>query len=388
MKPDFQLNDHEIYMDNAATTAVAEEVLDAMKPYFEEKYGNPETVYQLGRDAKCAVSTARASISDIIKCQPEELFFTSGGTEANNWAIKMAGTSLPDQGVMVSSIEHASVLKSAKYRCRNVPYFEIPVDSYGVVDLVVMENELKTRKYALVSVQYANNEIGTIQPIAKISELCKEHGVYFHCDAVQAFGKVKFDVDDVGADLISLSSHKIHGPMGMGALYVKQGTILEPLLHGGGQEGGMRSGTLAVPEIVGFGKAAEMSIDSIKTDMPRLMKLSEDLANQICLSFKAKRNGHSTQRLPNIVNVTIPGMETSVVCGIMCSKFGTCLSAGAACSTAKRQSHVLEAIGHDAKDALSTLRFSLSRYNTAEEITMVFCRLQAAGNQAESRSLI
>ena len=365
--------------------------MDAMRPYLEEKYGNPETVYQLGRDAKCAVDTARASISDIIKCQPSELFFTSGGTEANNWAIKgfLQRVDKPGKdGILVSAIEHASVLESAKWWGRDADYHEVPVDQFGVINLDDLELQLKTGKYSLVSVQYANNEIGTIQPVAKIAELCKKYAAIFHCDAVQAFGKVKFDVDDVGADMISFSSHKIHGPMGIGALYVKQGTNLEPLMHGGGQEGGMRSGTLAVPEIVGFGKAAEMSVDAIRTDMPRLMKLSETLAGQLCLSFKAKRNGHTTQRLPNIVNVTIPGMETSVVCGIMCSKFGACISAGAACSTAKRQSHVLSAIGHDAKDSLSTLRFSLSRYNTAEEVTMVFCRLQAAKNQSETRSLI
>ena len=386
MKPDFQLRDNEIYMDNAATTAVAEEVMDAMRPYFEEQYGNPETVYQLGRDAKKAVESSRASIADIIKCQPSELFFTSGGTEANNWAIK--GISLGMKGIMVSAIEHASVIQSAKWACKNAPYFEIPVDKFGVVNLDAMENELKTGRYAIVSIQYANNEIGTIQPVAKIAELCKQYGSVFHCDAVQAFGKVKFDVDDVGADMISLSSHKIHGPMGMGALYVKQGTILEPLMHGGGQEGGMRSGTLAVPEIVGFGKASELAVDVMSKEMPRLMSLTETLASQICLDFKAKRNGHPTNRLPNIVNVTIPGMETSMVCGLMCSKYGACLSAGAACSTAKRQSHVLAAIGHEAKDALSTLRISLSRYNTSGEVTTVFCRLQAARHEAASRSLL
>jgi len=176
-----------IYLDHAATTPVREEVLDAMKPYFEEKYGNPETIYQLGRDSKRAVETARASISDIIKCQPSELFFTSGGTESNNWAIKMAGKGLPAEGVMVSAIEHSSVINSAKYRARNVPYFEVPVDRFGVIDLNAMESELKSLKYVVVSVQYANNEIGTIQPVAQISELCKKYGAIFHCDAVQAF---------------------------------------------------------------------------------------------------------------------------------------------------------------------------------------------------------
>ena len=387
MKPDFQLKDREIYMDNAATTAVAEEVIDAMNPYLDEKYGNSETVYQLGRNSRQAVETTRASLSDIIKCHPSELFFTSGGTESNNWAIK--GLARQNGGVMVSAIEHASVIEPAKFIGRDAPYWEIPVDSFGIIDLEAMETELKSGKYNLVSVQYANNEIGTIQPVAKIAELCKKYKVIFHCDAVQAFGKVKFDVDDVGADMISFSAHKIHGPMGMGALYIRKDlqADVEPLLHGGGQENGMRSGTLAVPEIVGFGKAAELAVEAL-FDMPRLMRMTDTFANQVCMSFKAKRNGHPTQRLPNIVSVTIPGMETSVVCGIMCSKFGTCLSAGAACSTSKRQSHVLAAIGQGPKDALSTLRISLSRYNTDDEMKVVFCRLQTANMEANKRSLL
>jgi len=388
MKPNFQLMDSEIYLDNAATTALADEVVEAMRPYFEERYGNPETVYRLGREAKKAVEDSRASIADILKCKPEEIFFTSGGTEANNWAVKMAGIGLPIEGVMVSAVEHSSVLAPAKWRTRDAPYFEVPVDKFGVVDVEALENELKTLKYVLVSIQCANNEIGTLQPVGAIAESCHRYGVLFHCDAVQAFGKIDFDVDDVGADLISLSAHKIHGPMGMGALYVKQGTILEPLIHGGGQEGGMRSGTLAVPEIVGFGKAAELAQEAMSREMPRLMNLTEWLVGQLVLDFKAKRNGHPTLRLPNIVSVTIPGMETEVVCGIMCSKYGSCLSAGAACSTAKRVSHVLGAIGMNPSDVLSTLRISLSRYTKDEDVRVAFGRIQTARNEARIWSLL
>lgn len=395
MKPDFQWRDTEIYMDNAATTALAEEVVETMRPYFEEKYGNPETVHRLGREAHAAVEASRESISDILKCKPEELFFTSGGTEANNWAVKGTVPSYSVEGIIVSSVEHASVIQPAKMMMRSSPgrYFEIPVDGMGVVDLDALESKLKDGisgkgNWYLVSVQYANNEIGTIQPVAKIAELCRKYKVVFHCDAVQAFGKVPFDVDDVGADLISLSAHKIHGPMGMGALYVRTGTNIEPLLHGGGQERGMRSGTLAVPEIVGFAKAAELAMEAMPKQMPRLMKITEWMAGQLCLYFNAKRNGHPTVRLPNILNVTIPGMESGVVCGVMCSKFKTCMSAGAACSTAKRKSHVLEAIGRDPKDILSTLRISMSRYNTDEEAKIAFGWLQAAKKEAEGRSLI
>ena len=389
MKLDFQLQDVEVYFDNAATTALDEGVVDAMRPYFEERYGNPETVYRLGREAKDAVERSRATIADVLKCKPEEIYFTSGGTEANNWAIKSTYFApVGGVGIIVSAIEHASVLESAKCRGFDAPYCEIPVDKFGLIDLTLLELELATKKYALVSIQYANNEIGTVQPVAKIAELCKKYDAVFHCDAVQAFGKIAFDVDDVGADLISLSAHKIHGPMGMGALYIKRGTNIEPLLHGGGQERGMRSGTLAVPEIVGFGKAVELAIDALPSHMPRLSAAVEGLAAQICQIFGAKRNGHPTLRLPNILNVTLPGVETEVLCGVMCSKYGTCMSAGAACSTTKRESHVLKAIGIDPKEVLSTLRISLSRFNTDKQVQAAFAQLQAAKRESGLRSLI
>lgn len=399
MKPDFGLKDNEIYLDNAATTVVAEEVLDAMRPYFEERYGNPETVYRLGREASEAVEASRATIADIIKCSPEELFFTSGGTEANNWAIKGIDRNGED-GIAVSAIEHASVLEPARFRENEGehghPITILPVDEFGVVNLAALEELLSKRHTALVSIQYANNEIGTVQPVEQIAELCRKYPAnrgswgktIFHCDAVQALGKLDFDVDDIGADLISFSAHKIHGPMGMGALYIRKGTELEPLLHGGGQERGMRSGTLAVPEIVGFAKAVELAEVARSKEMPRLTAITDWLAQQLCQSFGAQRNGHPTQRLPNIVNVTIPGMETEVVCGIMCAKFRTCLSAGAACSTSKRTSHVLEAIGRKPADMLSSFRFSLSRFTTDSEVRVAFFRLQAAQIEAQKRSLL
>jgi cysteine desulfurase len=385
MKPDFEFREVEIYLDNAATTLIDPEVVEVMRPYLEERFGNPETVYRLGREANTAVKDSRAVISDIIKCKPEELFFTSGGTESNNWAIKGV---LEPRGVIVSSVEHASVLEPANWVSRDLPLFKVPVDEYGIVDLEALKSALKNGNYGLVSIQYANNEIGTLQPVREIADLCQDYGVLFHCDAVQAFGKIDFDVEDIGADMISFSAHKLHGPMGIGALYVKGGTEVGPLLHGGGQEYGMRSGTLAVPEIVGFAKAAEVAIAAIPEQMPRLMRITEWLAGQICCSFRgAKRNGHPTQRLPNIVSVTLPGMETEVICGIMCTKFHMCLSAGAACSTEKRASHVLEALGRNPNEALSTLRFSLSKFNTDREMKVVFGRLQAAHKEALARSL-
>jgi cysteine desulfurase len=389
MKPDFALNDVETYMDNAATTALDEQVIDAMRPFFEERYGNPETVYRLGREAKEAVESSRAVIADILRCSPEEIFFTSGGTEANNWAIKGVLGSRNDVGRMVSAIEHSSVLEPARWWSQNNPddgYVEIPVDQFGLVDLAFLEKRL--RHIALVSIQYANNEIGTVQPVSQIAELCKKYGAIFHCDAVQAFGKLNFDVDDVGADMMSLSAHKIHGPMGIGALYVKKGTSLSPLMHGGGQENGMRSGTLAVPEIVGFGKAAELAEAARPKAMKDLMIWTERLADQIVTYFNGKRNGHPKLRLPNLINVTLPNVETEVICGILCTQYGICMSAGAACSTMKRESHVLKAIGLNGSDVLNTMRISMSRFNTERDVDLVYARLQAAKKDAANRSLL
>jgi cysteine desulfurase len=391
MKPNFQLRDVEVYMDNAATTAIDEEVVATMRPYLEERYGNPETVYRLGRESRKAVEDSRATIADVLKCTPEEIFFTSGGTEANNWAIKCHHNNNGKRNILYGAIEHSSVIEPIQWMVQsnagNVSAREIRADKSGLIDLEYLETFLKDGNVGFVSIQYANNEIGTVQPVEKIAELCKKYGAVFHCDAVQAFGKIDFDVDDVGADMISLSAHKIHGPMGIGALYVK-GALLEPLLHGGGQERGMRSGTLAVPEIVGFAKAAELAMAALPTQMPRLMRISEWLAEQLRLSSGGIRNGHPTQRLPNIVSITLPGIESEVVCGIMCSKYKSCLSAGSACSTTKRRSHVLEAIGRDSRDVLSTLRISLSRFNSDRDVMVAMGQIQAAVKQSKTRELI
>ena len=389
MRPDFKLrNDEMIYLDNAATTMIAEEVKEAMEPYLGYKYGNPATVYELGNLSKVAVEESRDCISDILKCKPEELFFTSGGTESNNWAIK--GLVKNGKGIIVSAIEHPSVLESAKYECERekTPYCVIPVDKDGLIDMKGLETELKTGKYALASIQIANNEIGTIQDVLSISKLCHFYGVVYHCDATQAFGKIEFDVDDVGADMISFSAHKIHGPMGVGALYVKIGTAIQPLLHGGGQEFGMRSGTLAVPEIVGFGRAAELACDSIVSERKRISAMVEWLASKAEMSLGAQRNGHTIQRLPNMLSITIPNIESEVVCGILNSRYNICVASCSACDTTKRRSHVLEAIGKSRESVLSTLRFSLSRFTSDTEIKLVFTNLQSAIRESKGRGLI
>lgn len=390
MRPDFQLRDDVgIYLDNALTTVVSEDVLDEMRKYWEFQYGVPGALYELGRDAQNAIDESREAIVDVLKCKHEELFFTSGGTESNNWAIK--GLRKGKKGFMIGATEHESVLKSTIWEAddNDVPNFSIPVDRNGIVDLSAMDKELKTKRYMLVSVQYANDETGVIQPVKEISELCKKHKVLYHCDAVQAFGKIGFDVDDVGADMVSFSSHKIHGPTGMGALYVKLGTPLDPLLHGGGQEYGFRSGTLAVPLIVGFAKATELAVDSIRVEMPRIRSMTDSLWDMIHSYYDdSTRNGNSSICLPNILNLTVPNIESDIVCGIMNSRYMTSISTGAGCSGMNKSSHVLEAMGLKESDVKNTLRISFSRYNDIRDVDLVFVNLQMAIRDAKIRSLV
>jgi cysteine desulfurase len=383
----FDIRDSEIYLDNAATTAIDLDVVAAMQPYLEERYGNPQTAYHLGREAKDAIEAARSSVADMLDCKPSEIYFTSGGTESNNWAIK--GFQYGDRKrLVVSAVEHLSILEPAKWMRRNNllgDVAEVPVDENGLVKMTMLDAYLKTGMVGLVSIQYANNETGTIQPVAEIAQLCKSNGAIFHCDAVQAFGKVDFDVADTGADMMTLSAHKIHGPMGIGALYVKEGTPLEPLLHGGGHENGMRSGTHAVPQIVGFGKAVEVAWSNIRTEMTRVSELVDRFSADLSHKAQAKRNGHATKRLPNILNITIPA-DASLVCGIL-AKNGICVSMGSACRSGK-EPHVLKAMGRPYGDCVSSLRISMSKYTTDKQMMVFAARLQAAIAESKKRSAV
>lgn len=390
MKPDFNWRASGVYLDNAATTLVSEEVVESMLPFLSEKYGNTETVYSLGRESREAVEGARRQIADAIGCSPSEVFFTSGGTESNNWSIfrsALPRTGLEKTGVCVSATEHYSVIVPAMKRSVDEP-FVIPVKTDGVIDLTA-EAKRKISESAIVSVHLANNETGTLQPVSEVAALCKKSGTVFHCDAVQALGKIPVNVREIGADLLSLSAHKIHGPMGIGALYIKKGTSIDPLIYGGGQESGMRSGTLPVPEIVGFGVAVEQALREMPSQMPRVSKMRQLLESSIVSFFKgAKLNGHPSERLPNIISVTLPGVEAEVVVGILSEKYGVSVSTGSACSVHKRRSHVLAAMGLDDSLHLSTLRFSLSRYNTEEEIKTAFAELQRSVLDSKRASVI
>jgi cysteine desulfurase len=386
MKVDFAIRPKEIYLDNAATTVVDDAVVEAMQSFTEEKYGNPETPYHLGQEAKSAIENARMQVAELLGGDPSEIYFTSCGTEANNWALKGVNYQIA-KGLIVSAVEHPSILQPANWLGKSRKVTILPVDSLGRVDLNALEKELQSGSVALVSIQYANNEVGTIQPVKEIAELCKKCGVLYHCDMVQAFGKVPEKVSDFAPDLVTLSSHKIHGPMGVGALYVKTGTVIEPLLHGGGQERGLRSGTHAVSQIVGFGKACEICWSGMSKEMTRLRKMVDSLFAELRVKTDAVRNGDPKNCLPHILNITIPNVEASVVAGIL-NRYGICVATGAACHTNQRGSHVLTAMGKSSLACRSTLRISLSRLNRETEITHFIAYLQTALKELNVRSVI
>ncbi|MEM2874389.1 MAG: cysteine desulfurase NifS [Candidatus Nanoarchaeia archaeon] len=358
-----------IYLDNAATTPVRPEVLKVMQPYFAKKFGNASSLHKFGRDAKAALEAARETIAKCIGASADEIVFTSGGTEANNLAIQ--GIALGSRGkgnhIIISSIEHPSVLET----CRQLAMMgfsvtELPVDKYGKVNPQDVENAI-TEKTILVSIMFANNEIGTIQPIKEIAHICKKHNIYFHTDAVQAFGKLPINVIDIGVDLLSASSHKIGGPKGVGFLYIKKGTKLQPLLHGGGQEFNIRSGTENIAGIVGFAAAAELAVKEMQTEAERLTKLRDKLIKNILAKIPyCMLNGHPSERLPNNVNFSFKFIEGEALV-LYLDEYGISASTGSACSSKKlKPSHVLLAIGRTPEEAHGSLRLTLG-YDTKEE---------------------
>jgi len=390
MNPDFEMRGDEIYMDNAATTMVDEKVVEAMQPFLEERYGNPESPHHLGREAIVAVDTAREQIAELLRCLPEEIFFTSGGTEANNWAIKgfkYSEDHSDPKGLLVGAVEHASILKSALWAtsagiCGMMG--KAPVDKDSVIDMEDFKQNVG-QGTGLVSIQYANNETGALQPVREIAEVCKSKKVVFHTDACQAYGKVKVDASADGFDMASLSSHKIHGPMGIGALFVRTGVPIEPLMHGGGHQGGMRSGTLPVPNIVGFGKAAEMAWSTM-SEMKGVGSMMNTMGKDLELKCGVTING-GDNRLPNILSVTFPKAEAAVLCGIL-NRHGICVSTGSACRLREGLSHVLSEMGLTHRQNNSTLRISLSRYNTISQAHVVVGCIQGAIREEKERDLV
>ena len=360
-----------IYMDHSATSPVDPEVFEAMKPYFTDSFGNASTLYSLGRDARKAMESAREEVASIIGAETKDIIFTSGGTESDNIAIKGTAYKLKNKGnhIITSDIEHPAVDETCKYLEKNgfeVTY--LPVYEDGIVKVSDLEAAI-TDKTILITVMHANNEIGTIQPIAEIGKIARERGIYFHTDAVQTVGKIPVDVKELNVDMLSLSSHKLYGPKGVGALYVRKGVRIEPIIHGGGHERGIRPGTENVAGIVGLGKACSLARENLERDAQKLCGLRDKLIEGVLEQNEdSYLNGHRTKRLPNNANFRFTGIEGESLILHLDSK-GIASSTGSACSSTKLEpSHVLMAIGLEEVEAHGSLRISLGHENTEEDI--------------------
>jgi len=361
-----------IYLDHSATSPLDREVLEEMKPYFSSKFGNASSLHSFGREASEAVERSREKVAAVLKCKPSEVFFTSGGTEADNWALK--GIALAEgrnKHIITSSIEHPAVLHTAQYLEKNgykVTY--LPVDRYGFVNPSDVEDAIR-KDTILISVMHANNEIGTIEPIGEIGRIARERGVCFHTDGVQSFCKIPAEVDKLNVDLFSISAHKFYGPKGIGALYIREGMKIETLLHGGGHERGMRSGTENVPGIVGFGTASELGLKRMKKDSEKMVMLRDRLIKETLKIEDSWLNGHPVKRLPNNAHFCFGLIEGESLI-LYLDERGIAASTGSACSSKSLEpSHVLLRIGLKHEEAHGSLRLTLGRENTKEEIDYV-----------------
>ncbi len=363
-----------IYMDHNATTPLDERVLEAMMPYLKEEFGNASSVHSLGIRARAAIEEARGKVAQALGCSPKEVVFTGCGTESDNLAIKGVAYANRDKGdhIITSRIEHHAVLHACQYLEKQgfrVTY--LPVDGYGQVDPDDVRKAI-TDKTILITIMHANNEVGTVQPIAEIGKIAKERGVYFHTDAIQTVGKLPTKVDELGVDLLSLSAHKLYGPKGVGALYIRNGVKLHPLLHGGPHEWNRRAGTENVAGIVGLGKAIELAMEGLEEEAQYLTALRERLYEGLRSSIDHIRlNGHPTQRLPGTLSLCFEYIEgESIIMGLDLK--GVAVSSGSACTSASLEpSHVLLAMGVPPAIAQGSVRFSLGRDNTEEQVDYV-----------------
>lgn len=359
-----------IYMDHAATTAVRPEVLDAMLPYFTEKYGNPSSVYTFASRNKDVINVSRDIIADSIGAKPEEIFFTGGGSESDNWALKAAAEAFSEKGrhIITTKIEHHAILHTCQYLEKqgfDVTYLD--VDEKGMVDTDRLEASIRPDTI-LISVMTANNEIGTIEPVSRIGAIAHEHGILFHTDAVQAYGQIPLDVNAMNIDMLSCSGHKLNGPKGVGFLYVRSGVKIGSFIHGGQQERGRRAGTENVPGIVGMGKAAELAVLSMNERMGRETEIRDHMIRRIMAEIPYSRlNGHESERLPNNINISFQFVEGETIL-IMLDMAGICASAGSACTSGSVDpSHVLTAIGLPKEISHGAVRLTLGYENTMEE---------------------
>jgi cysteine desulfurase len=377
-----------IYFDNNATTKMAEQVLEEMQPLFSELYGNPSSMHTFGGQISRKIRKAREQVAALLGCEPSEIIFTSGGTESDNAAIKGTLAAAPDRRKIITTrVEHPAVLSVCR-ELENQGYelVELSVDKYGRLDPAELAEQIDDDT-ALVTIMYANNETGVIFPIEEIAELVADKGTIFHTDAVQAVGKIPLDLSKSRIDLLSLSGHKLHGPKGVGVLYVRKGTRISPYMIGGHQEAGRRAGTENVPGIVGLGKACELAAENIEDENNKVKYLRDKLEKSILETCPDSRlNGDPENRLPNTTNISFEFVEGEAIL-LMLDKYGICASSGSACTSGSLEpSHVLRAMGVPFTAAHGSIRFSLSRYNTEEEVDYTIEKLPPIINQLRKLS--
>jgi len=363
-----------IYLDYAATTPADPRVIRAMLPYLHKKFGNTMSLHNFGQEAKSALEESREVVAGLMGAKANEIIFTGSATESNNLALKGIAFANKKRGrhIIISRVEHPCIMESAKWlESQGFEITRLKVDKYGFVNPKDVKKAIK-KGTILVSVIHASNEIGTIQPIVKIGKICKESGVYFHTDAVQSFGKIPIDVDKMNIDLLSASSHKMYGPKGAACLYIREGTRIEPILHGGGQEQGFRSSTVNVPAIIGFAKAVEIAEKEMRKEAERLTKLRNKLIKGVLGKIPGSHlSGHPQKRLPNNANFWFENVEGESII-IQLDLSGMAASTGSACSSAKLEpSHVLLAIGLKHEEAHGSLRLSLGKWTKASEINYI-----------------
>ncbi|MDQ1275809.1 MAG: cysteine desulfurase [Euryarchaeota archaeon] len=364
-----------VYMDHAATTFIKQEVVESMLPFLKDHFGNPSSLYSIGREGKEAIETARGKLAKALGARPEEIYFTSGGTESDNWAVKGTAFARRKKGkhIITTPIEHHAVLYPCEYlETQGFDVTYLPVDKYGLVDLEELEDAIR-EDTILISVIYANNEIGTIEPIPEIGKIAREHGIPFHTDAVQAIGNIPLDLHgkDKNVDMLSLSSHKFYGPKGVGALYIREGTEIDNYMHGGAQEREKRAGTENVAGIAGMGKAIELATVNIEVHGEKIRKMRDRLRAGILEISECRLNGHPEKRLPGNLNFSFEYIEGESLL-LMLDQMGICSSTGSACSSGSLDpSHVLNAIGVPPEVAQGSLRLTLGDANSEEDVDYV-----------------
>ena len=358
-----------IYLDNAASTQIHEDVLTSMLPYLKEQYGNPSSIHRYGRLSHKAIEKSRKQIASLINADPSEILITSGGTESNNTVLRGIPMKNIQSNIITSSIEHDAILEPCKKLSQNgLEIMYLPVDKFGMIDPSDLKNGISDNT-CLVSIMFGNNEIGTVQKISEISQICREKNIPFHTDAVQAIGKIPIDVKELGIDSLSVSSHKLHGPKGIGALYIKNGIQIDPIILGGGQEHGLRSGTENVANIVGFGKACEIAKNNLTENMAYVTKLRDLLIEKVLDEIpEVTLNGDPKSRLPNNAHFTFLGVNGEDLI-IKLDEYGIAASTGSACSVnTQRASHVLQAMGFSLEQITGSLRLTLGIFNNEKEI--------------------